>query len=108
MELNKYQELSSRTVKKDNTFDELVCEMCLGLAGETGETIDVVKKHLFHKHGLDVEDLAKELGDILWYLSQLSLLFGISLEYVATKNIDKLTKRYPNGFDSNSSINRSE
>lgn len=71
----------------------------LGLAGETGEVVDIAKKRVFH----GVEDppgqLLDELGDVLWYLAWLAAQHGATLEEVAARNIDKLQKRYPDGFE---------
>jgi NTP pyrophosphatase (non-canonical NTP hydrolase) len=107
MKLNDYQEISKRTmpnkdIKKDSA------NYAMGLAGEAGEVTDLLKKWVFHGHALDRMELKKELGDVLHYLSGLCTLHHFSLEEVATANIEKLMKRYPNGFDTNKSINRTE
>ena len=78
----------------------------MGLCGEAGEAIDLVKKHLAQGHVLDKERLAKELGDIAWYLAETAHVLGYSLEEILQMNIDKLQKRYPNGFSVEQSINR--
>lgn len=70
----------------------------LGLTGEAGEVAELVKKHLFHGRALDHQALAKELGDVLWYVMFTAHKSGLSLEYVARKNNEKLRERYPNGF----------
>lgn len=109
MNLNEYQELSSRTMPPFNNFAEhrdTLGNYGLGLAGEAGELIELIKKKLHHNHDVDVDDIKKELGDVLHYLSGLATIFDISLEDVATANIEKLRKRYPNGFNSADSINR--
>jgi NTP pyrophosphatase (non-canonical NTP hydrolase) len=107
MRLNDYQEISKRTmpnkdVKKDSA------NYAMGLAGEAGEVTDLLKKWVFHGHALDRMDLKKELGDVLHYLSGLCTLHHFTLEEVATANIEKLMQRYPNGFDTDKSINRTE
>ena len=73
----------------------------LGLAGEAGEVAELVKKGIFHQHGIDQEKLKKELGDVLWYVAALCSNFGISLEDVMQHNVDKLKARFPDGWDSN-------
>ena len=78
----------------------------MGLSGESGEAIDLLKKHLFHHHDLDKEKLILELGDIAWYLAEAATSLDISLEEILTKNIEKLKKRYPDGFSKENSINR--
>ena len=78
----------------------------MGLNGEAGEVIDIVKKHLFQGHKLDKEHLKEELGDVAWYLAIACSGAGLTLEEVMEENIKKLSKRYPNGFESQKSINR--
>jgi len=71
----------------------------LGLSGEVGEVVELIKKWSFHGKSLDIEALDKELGDVLWYLTALASETGGTLNSVMKKNIDKLLKRYPNGFN---------
>lgn len=78
----------------------------MGLCGESGEAIDIVKKHLAQGHELDREKLIKELGDIAWYLAETATALDISLEEVLQRNIDKLRARYPEGFSAERSICR--
>jgi len=80
----------------------------MGLCGESGEAIDLVKKHLAQGHELDKEKLAKELGDIAWYLAETATAIGYSLEDILQMNIDKLRARYPDGFAVERSVNRDE
>ena len=70
------------------------------------EAIDIVKKWLAQGHELDKERLAKELGDIAWYLAEAATALDLSLEQILQANIDKLKKRYPDGFDTKRSIVR--
>ena len=67
---------------------------------------DIVKKHLHQGHPLDKEKLAKELGDIAWYLAEAATALDMPLEDILQANIDKLKKRYPEGFDSQRSTVR--
>ena len=78
----------------------------LGIAGEAGEVADIMKKELGHGHDRDHAKMAKELGDVLWYIAVLADRYGWSLSEIATMNVDKLMARYPDGFDSERSINR--
>ena len=80
----------------------------MGLCGESGEAIDLVKKHLAQGHELDKERLAKELGDIAWYLAETAMAIGYPLEDILQMNIDKLKKRYPEGFAVERSVKREE
>lgn len=72
---------------------------CLGLAGESGETLDMVKKWVFHDSELDKDHLKKELGDVMWYVAMICHSMGFDLDDVMHTNIDKLKARYPGGFD---------
>ena len=78
----------------------------LGLAGEAGETLDMIKKWIFHGAELDKVHLEKELGDVMWYMAMLCNAFGFSLDEVMQLNIDKLKARYPDGFSEAASNNR--
>jgi NTP pyrophosphatase (non-canonical NTP hydrolase) len=78
----------------------------MGLAGESGEYVDIVKKMLFHDHGLDTVKMALELGDILWYLAYSAHALNLTLSQIADLNIEKLKRRYPDGFSAERSINR--
>ncbi|MCG1029295.1 nucleoside triphosphate pyrophosphohydrolase family protein [Virgibacillus halodenitrificans] len=105
MNFNEYQELSKRTMPNEN-MKKVSANYALGLTGESGEVADIIKKWVFHKHDLDRMELEKELGDVLHYLSGLATLHHFNLEDVAQANIDKLKKRYPEGFSSEASRNR--
>jgi len=80
----------------------------MGLGGECGEVLDYLKKVNYHGHDYDEEKLIYELGDVLWYLSNIAYVYNISLEEVAIKNIEKLKNRYPNGFSIEESRGRKE
>ncbi|WP_067840614.1 nucleoside triphosphate pyrophosphohydrolase family protein [Nocardia lijiangensis] len=70
----------------------------IGLCGESGEVAELVKKHVFHGDQLDRTLLIGEMGDVLWYLAHLANALGVSLEDVAARNVEKLRRRYPDGF----------
>lgn len=108
MTLNEYQTLAYRTSNHDLTNQGLVENGVMGLCGEAGECIDLVKKAMFQGHKLDREKLIDELGDVLWYAAQLATGLDIPLGEVALRNINKLKERYPDGFDSAKSIHRKE
>ena len=65
-----------------------------------------MKKWQFQGHALDQEHLAKELGDIAWYLAEAATALEIPLEEIFQGNIDKMKKRYPDGFDTQRSLAR--
>ena len=108
MTINEYQKLALRTLNPDLNEKDVLINGVMGLCGESGEAIDIVKKHLAQGHPLDREKLAKELGDIAWYLAETAYAIGYPLEEVFQMNIDKLKARYPEGFSSENSINRQE
>ena len=81
----------------------------IGICGEAGEVSELVKKYAYHGHAIDKDHLARELGDVLWYVSYMAHLFGYSLGEIMEMNQDKLAKRYPDGkFDAERSKNRKE
>ena len=108
MEANKYQELAMVTLNKSLSKKDMLINGVMGLNGESGEVIDLVKKHLFHYHDLDKEKIIKELGDVLWYIAEVCTSLDIDMSEVMEKNIDKLSKRYKDGFSKEASVNRKE
>ena len=108
MDFNTYQNLAGRTSNKYLRQDWRLACAALGITGEAGEVADNVKKHLGHGHDLNREELIKELGDVLWYVAELSTLLGEPMSEIAERNIRKLKKRYPEGFSEERSINREE
>ena len=98
MDLNEYQLKASRTINPALSPRDRILNGAIGLSGETGEVNDLIKKFIFHDHDLPVKDFINELGDVLWYLAELTTAIGVDLEEVAQKNIDKLKERYPDGF----------
>ena len=107
MTLNEYQKLQMRTAP-ELTGGQMITNAALGMCGESGEVADIVKKYNFQGHELDVNHIIEELGDVLWYISLGASALGVTLDYVAEMNINKLKKRYPDGFDSDKSVNREE
>lgn len=71
----------------------------LGLAGEAGEVVDYMKKVIGHGRELDRNHLVAELGDVIWYVSQLAHIHGITMSEVMKANTAKLRERYPYGFN---------
>ena len=107
MTLNDYQKAAERTSGNLTSWDK-VRNGCYGLNSEAGECIDILKKTEFQGHAFDPMKMVDELGDVLWYVAQLATGLGVTLEYVAQHNVDKLLARYPDGFDSEKSIHRKE
>lgn len=105
MNINEYQKLALVTAN-DLDCEKMLLNGALGLTGESGEVADLVKKNLFQGHELDKESIAKELGDVCWYIALTAHSIDFDLETIMRMNIDKLRKRYPEGFDADKSINR--
>ncbi len=103
-----YQSLAARTLGRDRTQEQQLANAALGLTGEAGETAEMIKKHLFHATPLDRDAMIKELGDCLWYIAAFATVLDIPMSDIADRNIEKLRRRYPDGFDPQRSINRSE
>lgn len=106
MHANDYQKLALRTANPELSKKELLTNGALGLAGEGGEVADAVKKHLFQGHELEPSKIARELGDICWYIAITSHAIGYDLDTIFQMNVDKLSARYPDGFEAERSINR--
>ena len=108
MTINEYQRLAMTTLNPELSQKDVLINGVMGLCGESGEAIDIVKKWLAQGHELDREKLAKELGDICWYLAETATALDLSLEEIMAANIEKLKKRYPDGFEAARSIHRTE
>ena len=103
---NEYQTLALKTLNPALDKKDILINGVMGLCGESGEAIDIVKKWLAQGHELDKDKLAKELGDIAWYLAETAWALDIPLEKILRMNLDKLKKRYPEGFSADRSVNR--
>ena len=109
MTINEYQSLAMRTASGMNyEHHGMLLNGVLGLCGESGEVADIVKKATFQGHDLDIEHVAKELGDICWYIAVSANAIGCDLETIMKMNIEKLRKRYPDGFDAERSKHRAK
>ena len=106
MTVNEYQKMALTTLNPALGKQDVLINGVMGLCGESGEAIDIVKKHLVQGHPLDREGLIKELGDVAWYLAETAYALDVSLEEVFQRNIDKLKARYPEGFDARRSVER--
>ena len=106
MNVNEYQRLAMATLNPELTKRDVLINSVMGLCGESGEAIDIVKKWMAQGHELDKAHLAKELGDIAWYLAEAATALELPLEEIFLANLNKLKKRYPEGFDSQKSLTR--
>lgn len=100
-----YQQKAMRTASEKSKMD-LLENGVMGLCGEAGECIDVVKKYLYQGHKLDKLKLKDELGDVMWYVAITCQSLGITLDDVMEHNVKKLLLRYPDGFEAERSIHR--
>ena len=91
MEFNEYQKSAKRTLFGS---EQVLTNCALGLSSETGQVVDLVKRYTFQGADLDRGTLTKEMGDVLWYLSQVAEWANIPFDEVAQKNIDRLNERY--------------
>ena len=110
MTLNEYQTEAMRTASGMTAASDenLMLNGAMGLNGEAGEVIDILKKYMFQGHDIDKEHLAKECGDVLWYLAVFAKGLGYNLDEIAEMNKEKLRKRYPDGFEADKSLHRAK
>ena len=95
MQVNEYQKEAMATLNPALNQKDVLINSVMGLCGESGEAIDLVKKWLMQGHELDKEHLIKELGDVAWYLAEAATALDVPLETVFQENLDKLRQRYP-------------
>ena len=103
--LNDYQRMARRTAGDKRKSDKME-ESLFGLAGEVGELCDHYKKYMHQGHDIDYDHMAEEAGDVMWYLAEIADALDVTPEDIARRNIEKLRKRYPGGFDPDRSRNR--
>ena len=108
---NDFQEACNRTLNSSPGFtltDEQLMTVwtAIGIAGEAGEVSELVKHGIFHQQGINKQELIKELGDILWYISALCTTQGITLDEVMEQNVAKLKARYPHGYNPKDGVKR--
>lgn len=106
MTINEYQTLAMKTLNPALDKKQVLINSVMGLCGESGEAIDIVKKWLHQGHALDKDRLIKELGDVAWYLAEAATALGVDLESILSANIEKLKSRYPEGFSADKSQHR--
>ena len=108
LSLDRYQKLAGRSAGAGGDGERRLMVAALGLAGEAGEFANLVKKMTAHGHPFDPDSLKDELGDVLWYLAEAATASGLNLDQIAQDNVDKLFKRYPEGFSQENSIHRED
>ena len=108
MDSKEYQEGVERTRNVYCSVEDEMKNYCLGISSEAGELVGHIKHVIFHKHELNEANVVEEMGDILWYVTALAGVLSLSLSEIMEYNLIKLRKRYPEGFDPEKSINRTE
>lgn len=109
---DEYQRLANRTAAREpvpiTPEQSDLLNWITGLTGEAGEVADLVKKGIFHGQGIDKAKIKRELGDVLWYVAACCKTLGFSLSEVMEENVEKLRKRFPEGFSTERSTFREE
>ena len=100
---DEYQRAAGRTINGQLTPEERLMDAAAGLAEEGGEVLGLVRKHLYMRHELDRDRVVRELGDALWCLTTVASCVGVTLTEVAAANVEKLRRRYPDGYSSEAS-----
>ena len=103
MQANDYQKEAMKLLNPKLDNKDVLINGVMGLCGESGEVIDIVKKWLAQGHQLDKERMKSELGDVAWYLAETATALDVPLEQIFQA---KLHKRYPQGFSTEDSVNR--
>ena len=106
MNIIEYQKRSKRTLNNDLTEEQLISNMVMGILGESGEVVDILKKWMYQGHVLKLNDIEEELGDVMFYIVNLCNLLGLELQDAINNNYNKLLRRYPEGFSVERSVNR--
>jgi NTP pyrophosphatase (non-canonical NTP hydrolase) len=103
MTLDDYQRAAARTINPGLSGEERLIDAAAGLAEEAGEVLGLVRKHAYMAHLLDRERLTRELGDALWCLAAVATSLDVTLDDVASANVEKLRRRYPEGYSDEAS-----
>lgn len=104
---HEYQILAERTINKDCSKRQCEMHALHGMVGEIGELHSLYQK-VYQGHVIDEEHAKKELGDLLWFIAEYCTALDWDLDEIMQMNIDKLKARYPQGFEAERSLNRSE
>lgn len=104
---NEYQKLASRTINNDLTKVGQEKHALHGLVGEMGELHSLYQK-VYQGHEFDEHHAMSEVSDMLWFIAEYCTAMGWNLDDVMQYNIDKLIARYPDGFEADKSLHRSE
>lgn len=99
MNINEYQQFAAKGIHPETSKREPIVAFALGLAGESGEVIDDIKKRIFHGRNIPVQHTLEELGDVLWYVANIATQLGGNLEDIIQENVNKLRERYPSLYE---------
>lgn len=104
---NQYQERAARTINKSNNILEQRQHALFGMASEVGEIHGIFQKH-YQGHSINYTELKQEIGDLLWFIAEFCTASGWDMEYIMQMNLDKIERRYPDGFEEKRSVERPE
>lgn len=101
-----YQAFACKGILPASKGKNLLVGFALGLAGESGEVCDAIKKREYHGRNIPTEHLIEELGDVMWYVANLCTVLNIEIDMVLELNIDKLKNRYPEMYGGKENVKK--
>lgn len=101
MKLEEYQKFCAQGILPATLEREPIVGFALGLAGESGEVVDDIKKKYFHGRDIDPQHTIEELGDVMWYVANIATQLNVSLDKIIENNMSKLSARYPTMYKKN-------
>lgn len=105
---NEYQKLADRTRSvPDDQKEDMLRHAVFGLSSESGEVSGILQK-IYQGHEFEKEHFKKELGDCMWMIAEACTALEITMDDVMETNIEKLKKRFPDGFSIEKSLHRQE
>lgn len=105
MDFREYQALARRTQNNEISLHARKMHALHGMSSEVGEIHGIFQKY-YQGHPVNYSELIKEIGDLMWFISELCDVIDVDLESVCACNIAKLRERYPEGFDEERSRSR--
>ena len=102
-----YQELAARTIDKAMTREQMLLHALHGMSSEIGEIHGIYQKR-YQGHNIGADRVREETGDLLWFIAEFCTAHSWEMDEIMCENIEKLKKRYPDGFDPERSVNRAE
>lgn len=105
MTMDEYQELAARTINRRLRKEEMLRHALFEMCAELGEIHSIYQK-VYQGHQIRNEDVKAEIGDLLWGIAEFCTVNKFSLDEIAAGNIEKLKKRYPDGFEPGRSLDR--